>query len=330
MKLVTSIAIQTKQKLLAAVIEEGLFADLTAAHLALGASEFALPADMREFLFTGEQGLAAARAALDHVRAKLSSGVKPETLLSQNRARMVWRREELQLLGAVPRPGKIIHTAVNFRSHFSELSGWKAPEWRAHEWGKFHYEHPTGFLQAPSSVIGTDGQIRIPRFTKQLDYEIELAIIIGRQAKYVRQEDAMNYVAGFAVFNDVSARDIQAREHANKVVMLGKSFDGSCPLGPWLVTTEEFVDPQALHMVLKLNGEIRQDASTADMNYKIRDLVSWWSNTTLEPGDVITSGSPAGVIAGMENPVWLKPGDRIEATIDGIGTLTSTIAAEVA
>jgi 2-keto-4-pentenoate hydratase/2-oxohepta-3-ene-1,7-dioic acid hydratase in catechol pathway len=114
------------------------------------------------------------------------------------------------------------------------------------------------------------------------------------------------------------------------VILLGKSFDTSCPLGPWLTTKDEVGDPQNLKMQLRLNGELRQDANTSDMIYGVRELVSWWSNITLEPGDVITSGAPAGVIAGSETPVWLKPGDRIEASVEKLGTLVSTIAAEPA
>ena len=126
-----------------------------------------------------------------------------------------------------------------------------------------------------------------------MDYEIEFAAVIGRVAKNVSPENALDYVAGYCVFNDISARDIQAREHANKVILLGKSFDTSCPLGPWLTTSDEIADPQALTMQLRLNGELRQNSNTRDMVFSMRDLVSWWSQITLEPGDVITSGSPS-------------------------------------
>jgi acylpyruvate hydrolase len=141
----------------------------------------------------------------------------------------------------------------------------------------------------------------------------------------VTREDALDYVAGLTIFNDLSARDIQAREHSNQVILLGKSFDGSCPLGPYLVTMDEVGDPDNLKMVCHLNGEERQNSSTANMVYKIADMVSWWSNTTLQPGDVLTSGSPPGVIAGMKNPVYLKPGDRVDCTVEKLGTLTTYI-----
>lgn len=301
------------------------FLDVQAVLEDAGRSE-TIPSDMAAYLRSGSAGPIAVLKALDFLSRDADG--QPRSPLGRNGRKVVYSLSEIVLRPAVPKPGKIIHTAVNFGSHLGELAKWQAPEWQAHGWENFHYEHPTGFLQAPSSVLGHEGIVNIPRFTRQLDYEIELAIVIGKAAKYVTQADALNYVAGFCIFNDISARDIQAREHANKVVMLGKSFDGSCPLGPWLVTPDELDDPQKLRMELKLNGEVRQSASTADMNYKIRDLVSWWSNTTLEPGDVITSGSPAGVIAGMKEPAWMKPGDRIDATIEGLGTLTTFIGAE--
>jgi acylpyruvate hydrolase len=218
-----------------------------------------------------------------------------------------------------------MHTSCNFSAHLEELTTWNEPEWQSHNWGEFHFEHPTGFLEAPSSVVPTGASVAIPHFTKQLDYEIEVGVIIGKTAFRVAREEALDYVAGLTIFNDLSARDIQAREHSNKVILLGKSFDGSCPLGPYLVTMDEVGDPDNLKMVCRLNGEERQNSSTANMVYKIADMVSWWSNTTLQPGDVLTSGSPPGVIAGMKNPVYLKPGDRIDCTVEKLGTLTTYI-----
>jgi acylpyruvate hydrolase len=317
------------ERFLGAVISDDLIIDLNAAHDALvaaGKTTAVLPSDMIAFLAAGDEALAAARAAEESIEA--TSG-EAHSAVSPDGRRLVWRRDELKLLPAVPRPGKIVHTSINFRSHKAEVSsGFRAPEWQAHNWASFHYEHPTGFLQAPNAAVGTDQEVFIPRFTKQLDYELELGIIMGRTAKYVTEEEALDYVAGYCVFNDMSARDIQAREHANKVIYLGKSFDTSCPLGPWMTTKDEVGDPQNLDMVLRLNGEVRQQANTSDMIYGVRQLVSWWSNMTLEPGDVITSGAPAGVIAGTENPVWLAPGDRIEASIEKLGTLVSVVAAE--
>jgi len=269
-----------------------------------------LPADMIAFLRLGETAMAKARTI-----ARAGGGTAADE----------YRLDQIELLAPVPRPGKIIHTGCNFQSHLAELTGWKAPEWQMHNWGSFHTEHPTGFLEAPSSVIGDGARVEKPVFTKQLDYEIEIGIVIGREAKNVSVEDAFDYVAGITVFNDLSARDIQAREHANKMVMLGKSFDGSCPLGPYLVTLDELPRDLDLEMRLTVNGEVRQHSSTGHMRFNPAQLVSWWSLTTLEPGDVITSGSPAGVAAGMDTPQWLQSGDTVEAHVAGIGTLTTHI-----
>ncbi len=274
------------------------------------ASDGELPATMIEFLEQGEAAMARARAL------SADEWVGDASLYNE---------EQVELLAPVPKPGKIMHTSCNFSAHLSELTTWNEPEWQSHNWGDFHFEHPTGFLEAPSSVVPSGARVKVPHFTKQLDYEIEVGIIIGKEAFRVSKEDAFDYVAGLTIFNDLSARDIQSREHSNKVVLLGKSFDGSCPLGPWLVTMDEVGDSDDLKMVLKLNDEERQNSSTANMVYKLAELVSWWSNTTLQPGDLITTGSPPGVIAGMSNPQYLKSGDRIDARIDKLGTLTTFI-----
>jgi len=292
-----------------AVFVNGHYADLHAL------SNGDLPDNMIEFLDMGADGLAKAEALL----SGLGDDVAGKT--------HVYPADSVQLDAPVPRPGKIIHTACNFDSHLKELTDWQEPEWQSHNWGDFHFEHPTGFLEAPSSVTASGSNVAIPHFTKQLDFEIEIGIVIGKKAFRVSPADAVDYVAGYTIFNDLSARDIQAREHSNKVILLGKSFNGSCPFGPHLVTTDELSDPHNLDMKLRVNGEVRQDANTGDMHYKTAELVSWWSNTTLEPGDIITSGSPPGVAAGMKAPVWLKPGDQVDATVAELGTLTVHIVA---
>ncbi|GAB1424394.1 fumarylacetoacetate hydrolase family protein [Thauera terpenica] len=285
-------------------LDDGSYLDLN------GATNGGLPSAMISFLEMGESAMSQARA----LAAKAAAG--QSNVVSE---------ADVELQAPVPRPGKIMHTSCNFPGHLSELTTWKAPEWQAHNWGDFHFDHPTGFLEAPSSVVPTNASVTIPHFTKQLDYEIEIGIIIGRKAFRVSSEEALDYVAGLTIFNDLSARDIQAREHANKVILLGKSFDGSCPLGPHLVTLDEVGDVNDLGMQLTLNGEARQTSNSGHVHYKIAEMVSWWSNTTLEPGDVITSGSPPGVIAGSKSPVYLKNGDRIDCKVDKLGTLTTFI-----
>ncbi len=271
-------------------------------------SDGTLPSNMVEFLQEGDTAMQKARDLT--ASADLSAA---------------YQEDQIELLAPVPLPGKFIHTSCNFDSHLAELTTWNDPEWESHNWKDFHFEHPTGFLEAPSSVVPNGASVEIPVFTKQLDYEIEIGIIISKEAYQVSPENAMDYVAGYTIFNDLSARDIQAREHSNKVILMGKSFKGSCPLGPWLVTPDELSDPHNLEMKLRVNGDVRQDANTSQMHYKTAELVSWWSHMGLYPGDVISSGSPAGVIAGMENPVWLKPGDVIDAGVAELGTLMTSV-----
>lgn len=288
---------------------DGYYADLHA----LSGGE--LPDSMIAFLQMGDDGMSIAHRVLEKLKSPLSG--KPH----------IYSQDAVELCAPVPRPGKIVHTSCNFDAHLEELTTWQAPEWQSHNWGDFHFEHPTGFLEAPSSVCASGAEVAVPHFTRQLDFEIEIAIVIGKPAFRVSVDDAMDYVAGYTIFNDLSARDIQAREHSNKVILLGKSFNGSCPFGPHLVTTDQLSDPHNLDMKLRVNDKVRQDSNTSNMHYKTRELVSWWSNTTLEPGDIITSGSPPGVAAGMKAPEWLQPGDRIDATIAELGTLTTFIVA---
>lgn len=301
MKLASFRIKETGQSRVGVVLDGGIL-DLHAA------SNGSLPSNMLDFLELGDAAMAQAKSFATDAKGP------------------VYAESEVDLLAPVPKPGKIMHTSCNFSAHLTELAGWEDPEWESHNWKDFHFEHPTGFLEAPSSVVPTGAHVAIPHFSKQLDYEIEVGIIIGKEAFRVSKDNALDYVAGLTIFNDLSARDIQAREHSNKVILLGKSFDGSCPFGPHLVTLDEIGDPDKLEMVLTLNGEERQRSDTGSMVYKIADLVAWWSNTTLQPGDIITTGSPPGVIAGMKDTEYLKPGDRVDCNVEKLGTLTTFVA----
>lgn len=301
MKLATFVIKATGQKTMG-VFKNEKFLDIVAL------SDGVVPANMLTVLETGKE-------ALDQI------GEIADAADGNSHA---YRDDEVELQSPV-RPGKIIHTSCNFDAHLEELEGWEAPEWKDHGWSEFHFEHPTGFLEASSSCVGSGVGIEIPRFTKQLDFEIEVGIVIGKECKNATVENALDFVAGLMIFNDVSARDIQAREHANNVILLGKSFDGSCPFGPYLVTLDELEDVNNLDMKLYLNGELRQNSNTKNTHYNMAELVSWWSNITLEPGDVITTGSPPGVISGMKDPVWMKPGDLIECKVEGLGNLVTPI-----
>ncbi len=259
MKLATFVITATGEKTIG-VFQGDKFIDVVAL------SDGTVPANMQAVLEMGD----AALAQIAEIAAAADGSAH------------TYAADEVELQSPV-RPGKIIHTSCNFDAHLEELEGWEADEWQAHGWDKVHFEHPTGFLEAPSCVVGSGVGIEIPRFTEQLDFEIEVGIVIGKRCKNVSVEAAMDNVAGLMIFNDVSARDIQAREHANNVILMGKSFDGSCPFGPWLVTLDEIEDPNNLEMKMYLNGELRQDSNTKNTHYKMAELVAWWSQMTSNP-----------------------------------------------
>ncbi len=188
-------------------------------------------------------------------------------------------------------------------------------------------EEPILFGKAVTSVSGPTDAIETPRGSDALDYEIEIAIVIGRRAKNVSEADALDHVAGYAVFNDVSERSFQAKRSGQWIK--GKSHDSFGPLGPWLVTRDEVADVGNLAMHLDVNGERRQTGNTATMIFSIPVIVSYISQfMTLEPGDVIPTGTPPGVALGMKPPRWLQPGDVIDLGIEGLGTQRQTVLPE--
>ncbi|KEZ47434.1 fumarylacetoacetate hydrolase family protein [Metabacillus indicus] len=186
-------------------------------------------------------------------------------------------------------------------------------------------EHVMLFSKVPTAVTG-HGQKIDPHLhlTSELDYEGELAVIIGKKGKRIPEAEAMDYVYGYTVLNDITARDLQSR---HKQFLLGKSLDTSCPMGPYIVHKSAVPDPYALSLVTKVNGEVRQEGHTKDMIFSIENVISTISQgTTLEPGDIIATGTPAGVGKGFKPPKYLSPGDTVEISIEGIGTLSNTIA----
>jgi 2-keto-4-pentenoate hydratase/2-oxohepta-3-ene-1,7-dioic acid hydratase in catechol pathway len=223
----------------------------------------------------------------------------------------------VRLKAPVPHPGKIIALGLNFYDHAMEN---KMPP----------PEFPMGFLKASSTLIGHEGPIPYPCSTQMLDYEIEMAIVIGKRGKDIPQEKAYDYVAGYTILNDITARDVQRREQKKSLLLLGKNFDGFGPMGPWLVTRDEIPDPHRLAMELRVNHEPepRQKSSTGEMVFKIPALIAYWSQMTLEPGDIISSGTPGGVAYYRQPdplPWFLKPGDVVEAKIEGLGLLRNPI-----
>jgi 2-keto-4-pentenoate hydratase/2-oxohepta-3-ene-1,7-dioic acid hydratase in catechol pathway len=244
-----------------------------------------------------------ARGLVEEVRAVAAraSSLPPSTRRSLRSVR---------LGPPIPNPSKIICLGLNYADH-------------AIEQGKTAPDYPMMFAKGPNSLCGDGDVVPYPLGVEQYDYEVELAFIMGRRARRVSLGDAYAHVAGYAVFMDLSARDLQAKE---KQWFRAKSTDGSGPFGPWLVTRDEVPDPHALDISLSLNGATMQSSRTDRMSYTVDFLVHHISQTaTLEPGDVIATGTPAGVGMYRKPPVFLKPGDRLVATIERLGSLSCTI-----
>ena len=208
------------------------------------------------------------------------------------------------------RPGKIIAIGLNYADH-------------AQETGKDVPNHPLVFAKFPSSVIGDRDAITWrTSITETVDWEGELAVVIGKKAHDVSEANAMDYVYGYTVGNDVSARDLQNIK--DKQWTRGKSLDTFCPLGPWVITRDEIADPQNLKITTVVNDKTMQDSNTSNLIFSIPFLISYLSqNFTLDPGDVIMTGTPSGVGAGMKPPTYLKDGDVVTVTIEGIGTISN-------
>jgi len=213
----------------------------------------------------------------------------------------------------VPRPGKLVCIGLNYRDHAKE-SNMPLPE------------KPVVFSKFSSAVIAPGEPVVIPRTSRQVDYEAELAVVIGRRAKNVSADHAYDYVLGYTAFNDVTARDFQ---FGDGQWQRGKSCDTFAPMGQTIVTTDVIADPHKLAIKLKLNGEIMQDSNTDQLIFGVPQLIEFISQTiTLEPGDVIATGTPAGVGFARKPPVFLKPGDEMEVLIEGMGGLGNPVVAE--
>jgi 2-keto-4-pentenoate hydratase/2-oxohepta-3-ene-1,7-dioic acid hydratase in catechol pathway len=219
----------------------------------------------------------------------------------------------LPLLAPVPRPGKIVAVGRNYGAH-------------ARETGVEPSAEPRLLAKLPSSVVGHGARIRPPAAVRKLDFEIELAVVIGAFACEVARDRALQVVAGYTILDDLSAREFQF-DTSPPQTTFAKSMDGFCPMGPWLVTKDEIEDPQCLALRCDVNGVTMQQASTADMLFPVDRLVEYITrHMTLEPGDVIATGTPAGSGAFRDPPTWLAPGDRIRMEISGLGVLEHEIA----
>lgn len=186
-------------------------------------------------------------------------------------------------------------------------------------------DHPVYFTKPATAVVGHEGDVLIfPSVSEKVDYEVELAVVIGKTGRDISKERAFEHVFGYTILNDITARDVQ-RRHGGQYFK-GKSLDGSCPIGPWIVTADEITDPQNLSISLSVNGELRQDGRTHDMIFDIPTLIASLSEgLTLEPGDIIATGTPSGVGYAMDPPQYLKPGDTVVCQITDIGQLKNTV-----
>lgn len=213
----------------------------------------------------------------------------------------------------VKRPGKIICIGLNYRKH-AEESGMGIPQ------------EPVVFFKATSAIIGPNDTVIIPKNSQKTDWEVELAVVIGKRANYIREEEAMDYIAGYMLHNDISEREFQIERGGQWVK--GKSCDTFAPLGPYLVTKDEIVDPHNLRLWLSVNGKKVQDGNTGDFIFNIPKVISYLSQfMSLMPGDIISTGTPEGVGLGFDPPVYLKDGDVIELGIDGLGTSRQEVKA---
>ena len=218
--------------------------------------------------------------------------------------------ETFSILNPLPNPSKIICLTFNYPKHAKEQNYESTNE-------------PVIFIKPRTTLCGTNSDIRCPNFVKQLDYEIELAVIIGKTCKNIDESSAKNYVFGYMVFNDVSARDIQMQD---KQFTRGKSFDTFAPCGPWITTSDEVTDPENLQMTTMVNGQIRQNSSTNNMFINISSILSKLSKVmTLEKGDVITTGTPEGVALNNPDIPFLKDGDMIDMEIEKLGKIQNTV-----
>jgi 2-keto-4-pentenoate hydratase/2-oxohepta-3-ene-1,7-dioic acid hydratase in catechol pathway len=222
---------------------------------------------------------------------------------------------EGRLLAPIPQPGKVICIGLNYRDH-AEESGLPIPT------------EPVCFGKFSSAVIGPEATIRLPRVSEKVDYEAELVVVIGKRGKNIPQNEALSHIAGYTNGNDVSARDWQIGRPGGQWLM-GKTPDTFAPIGPYLVTADEIANPNELGIQLRLNGQTLQNSSTRELIFKIDQLIAHLSQLmTLEPGDIIFTGTPPGVGMARKPPVFLKAGDVVEVEVAGLGVLKNSVAAE--
>jgi len=268
---------------------------------------------MLDLLDHYEQGMIELHTILAKAAGRHISEVKTFTEIGA-----VHDLSDVQLTAPIPRPRKnIMCLGWNYAEHAKETALIRGQEAKAPE-------YPVIFTKAPTTVNSPYGNIIIgPTVSEEIDWEVELAVIIGKGGKNISEEQALSHVFGYTVLNDVSARDLQAR---HKQFFKGKSIDGYCPMGPWIVTADEIEDPQHLTVRLRVNGITKQEGNTSMMIFPIRTIIATLSKgMTLEPGDIIATGTPGGVGFARNPPEFLKAGDVMETEVEGIGVLRNVV-----
>jgi 2-keto-4-pentenoate hydratase/2-oxohepta-3-ene-1,7-dioic acid hydratase in catechol pathway len=265
---------------------------------------------MRSLLAQGESGIEKVKELKDEIRNILSTPEEYKRMLSEG---IIHNIKDVQIMAPILDPGKIICIGLNYKDHCLEQN---VPIPKS----------PILFSKFSTAIIGPEDKIVRPKLTEQLDFEGELAFIVGRKGRHIQVEQAMNYVAGYTIMNDVSARDIQ---FSDRQWLRGKTFDTFAPMGPFLVTKDEVKDPHNLDIKVKVNHKIMQQSNTKNMIHKIPYLVNFISQVvTLSPGDVVATGTPAGVGVFRKPPVFLKDGDEIVIEIERLGLLRNTVVDE--
>ena len=263
----------------------------------LGAADASLPKDLKGLIAAGSSALASVKTAAGKAPASAKLGLD-----AVKAALPIWPS------------GKIVCVGLNYALH-------------AKEGGHAIPTYPSFFLRVPTSLVAAGAPVIRPKCSVQLDYECELAIVIGKRGRHIAEAAALDHVFGYTLFNDVSVRDFQRK---TSQWTPGKNFDGTGPLGPWIVTADELpAGASGLRITTRVNGEIMQDSNTSDMIFSTARTIALLSEfMTLEPGDIIATGTPSGVAHARKPPPWMKAGDRVEVEVEGIGVLTNPIADE--
>ncbi|MFZ3265494.1 MAG: fumarylacetoacetate hydrolase family protein [Terriglobales bacterium] len=330
MKLVT-FENAARQSRIGALVGDGRIADLRVVDLHLACALYLrdveseaifyrmadalVPPDMRALFRGGDTSLEAARKGLEYVAHQGENGAD---VAGPRAERVIYALGDIQLKAPII-PKKFFHTAGNFREHHEEAT-------------KAGFSHPVMpwivFFQNTDAIIGPDEPVIYPEhLTQELDYELELAVVLKKAGKHFTPEEASNYIGGYVIFNDITARDIQRREMKSGVFSFCKGIDTFCPLGPWIVTADEIPDPHNLAMELRVNGESRQRSHSSKMSVKIPEILSHYSPMGYSAGDVVSTGTVSGVAAFSGDPkAWyLKPGDVMECEIEKIGVLRNPV-----